>query len=324
MPAFLLLALFHIRRNIVKIRIPFLLIFIILAACSAPQPPAITEAPVMTEAPTATEIPPTATEAQPSRPLSNLSADLQRVEFQTEDGKTLVGYYYPSKYANAPVMILMHWAGGDLCDWKDIAPWMQNRADESPARLERCEAKSRPAPMWDPTWFPKMNPEASIAVFVFDFRGFGESKGPGGWNKLPTDALAAFETVAKLEGVDPQRMAALGASIGADGAADGCLLYNQKAGGGCVGAFSLSPGNYLGISYAETVKSLAPVPAHCLAAESDYESAPTCKGASGDNYSSQIYAGSDHGMALIRPDLDPQPMVLIQDFMELVFKESVK
>jgi pimeloyl-ACP methyl ester carboxylesterase len=255
-----------------------------------------------------------------------LDADPQRVEFQAEDGKNLVGYYYPSMYANAPVIILMHWAGGDLTDWCEIAPWLQNRQSDNPAKPERCaNATEEKKPTWlDPTWFPPMSPQISMAVFAFDFRGYGESEAGGGWSEYAKDARAAFETAAGLEGVDPTRMAAIGASIGADGAADGCLLYNQSAGSGCLGALSLSPGNYLDMPYAGVVTDLAPNPVWCLAAEGDGESAPTCKGASGDQYRSQIYAGSAHGMMLITPDLEPQPMLLIREFLMLVFAEAMR
>lgn len=154
-----------------------------------------------------------------------------------------MGYYYPSKYADAPVMILMHWAGGDLCDWSAMSPWLQNRADENPPQIERCVGSSGASLAGI---FPLTADGASVAVFAFDFCNYGESeKGPGSRKDLTLDALAAFETAAAFAGVDPSRMAAIGASIGADGAADGCLLYNQKAGGGCVGNLALSSGNYL-------------------------------------------------------------------------------
>lgn len=207
---------------------------------------------------------------------------------------------------------------------------MQNRRDENPAKLERCAnagADLPPdlaTPWWDPTWFPPMNANASIAVFAFDFRDFGESEAGRGGPDWAKDAKAAFVTAAGLEGVDKTRMASLGASLGADGAPDGCLLYNQEMGSGCVGAFSLSPGSYLDMNYAQVVTDLAPVPVWCLAAEGDGQSAPTCNSASGDHYRSQIYPGNVHGMMLITPELDPQPMMLIQDFLELVFGEAVK
>lgn len=320
--------------RVFKIAVCVLLLSLLIAACgTATQPPVpeeATEAPVaiVTEPPTSVPTDPPVVE--PSKPLSGLAADPQRVEFQAEDGTNLIGYYYPSKYAEAPIVILMHWAGGDLTDWCKIAPWLQNRADENPVEPERCANAGAGLPdsitaTWlDPTWFPPMNADASVAVFTFDFRGFGESD-EDDWSSMKLDALAAFQTAAGLEGVYPGRMAALGASIGADGAPDGCLLYNQEAGSGCVGALSLSPGNYLGMDYATTVAGLAPVPVGCLAGELDVDSASTCESASGATYRSVIYPGTDlPGMTLIIPDLEPQPMILIQEFLELVFGEVVR
>ncbi|MBI5298177.1 MAG: hypothetical protein HY869_22090 [Chloroflexi bacterium] len=307
---------------------------LVLAACSAPAPTA--DGPQMLP-PTATQpsvqpsstpvpptpIPPTPTELVPQRPLSGLAADPQRIEFQASDGRKLVGYYYPSKYADAPLMILMHWAGGDLCDWSTMSPWLQNRADENPPQIERC-AGSAGASLAG--IFPPMAAEVSVAVFAFDFRNYGESeKGPSARRDLTLDALAAFEIAAAFEGVDASRMAAIGASIGADGAPDGCLLYNQKAGGGCVGALALSPGNYADMNFAAVVRDLAPVPVWCLAGDQDGESAPTCKSASGEHYRMQVYPDSrDHGMMLLTSDLVPPALDLIQEFMDLVFGEPMQ
>jgi len=315
-----------------------LLLSLLIAACTSAAP--ATDAPTVpptdvptqppTEPPTAPPTAPPTEPPLPSKPLSGLDANPQRVEFQAEDGKKLVGYYYPSKYADAPIVILIHWAGGDLTDWCKVAPWLQNRADENPSEPERCANAGAdlpagvPTPWLDPSWFPAMNPEASLAVFAFDLRDYGESEAGGAGPNWAKDAKAAFATAAGLEGVDAGRMASIGASIGADGAADGCLLYNQEAGGGCVGALSLSPGNYLGMKYSTVVADLAPVLVWCLAAENDGESAPTCRSASGEHYRSQIYPGNPHGMLLIAPDFDPLPMALIQEFLELVFGEIVK
>jgi dienelactone hydrolase len=58
------------------------------------------------------------------------------------------------------------------------------------------------------------------------------------------DAKAATDAASQLEGVDSHQVVAIGASIGADGAADSCFLHNTQA-TTCVGALSLSPGNYL-------------------------------------------------------------------------------
>jgi pimeloyl-ACP methyl ester carboxylesterase len=246
------------------------------------------------------------------------------VEFEAEDEAKLVGYYYPSKYAHAPVMILMHWAGGDLCDWSEIALWLQNRRAENPAPIERC-ANPGSAPWRDPSWFPAMAPDASIAVFAFDFRGHGESERGGAGSILVKDAKAAFATAAGLKGVDASRLAALGASIGADGAVDGCLRYNQEAGSGCVGAFPLSPDSYLGMRYTEVVDNLSPVPVWCHAGELDRGPARSCEAAYGEGYNFLNYPGTEaHGMQLISPELDPPVLVLVQVFIESVFMEWVE
>ncbi|MBI5351440.1 MAG: hypothetical protein HZB50_02250 [Chloroflexi bacterium] len=312
-------------------RVLLVIALILLTACSpksfppevpTEEPAATVEESIPTEAPVATEPPVTevpATEA-PTRPLSGLSADPQRVEFQAEDGVKLVGYYYPSKYANAPAVILMHWAGGDLCDWSAISPWLQNRPDENPQEIERCINSSGAALK---NILPPMNKDASFAVFAFDFRDYGESDKGAGWD-LAKDALASFETVAGLEGVDKSRITAMGASIGADGAPDGCLLFNQKVGSGCLGALSLSPGNYLGMLYSTVVTGLDPNPVWCLAGELDKEAATTCADASGDHYRSQVYPTGGHGMMLLTDQLDPPALILIQEFLELVFGEPVK
>jgi len=125
----------------------------------------------------------------------------------------------------------------------------------------------------------------------------------GAWEEVQ-DALAAFETAAALEGVDPAWM------VGADGAPDGCWLFNQAHGAGCLGAFSWSPGSYLGMDYAETVRSLnlaePSVPVWCLAADGDGESFAACESAAKSLDGEFIYRDSSaHGMFLIDPDLTP-------------------
>jgi pimeloyl-ACP methyl ester carboxylesterase len=243
-----------------------------------------------------------------------------------------VGYYYPAKYAQAPVVILMHWAGGDQRDYCLLAPWLQNRLDEAPAEMPGCaEAPAAftwggPTSWWDPTWFPPLPVEASLAVLTFDFRDFGESEaGMGSRGEWAQDALVAFQTAANLEGVDNTRMVAAGASIGADGAADGCLLYNQTAGSGCLGGFSISPGNYLEMPYPEVVTSLdtadPSIPAWCLAGEYDTASFEACNAAAGDSYRSQVYLGrEEHGMKLVDPRFEPTVLDLLLAFLALTLE----
>lgn len=277
---------------------------------------------------------------------SGLEADPVRVEFQAADGQNLVGYYYPSKYANSPVVVLMHWAGGDQRDWCRMAPWLQNRLDENPPVLEGCPEPPGPEPYWDPSWFPPMPEGESLAVFIFDFRGWGETGGGGFGHVWTLDAVAAYQTAAAMEaqlngenaGLANTKVAAVnfvpsledgpygqvvggGGSIGADAVVTGCKLVNETAGllMRCLGAYSWSPGSYNDNVYAEDVLALREmepsVPVYCLAGAQDAESAPTCKSAEENLEVLQIYEGtSDHGPLLIEPDYDD--LTLFLEFLE--------
>lgn len=289
-------------------------------------------------------------DTSPDPEPSGLAADPVRVEFQAEDGKNLVGYYYPSKYANSPVIVLMHWAGGDQRDWCQIAPWLQNRLDESPALMEGCPEPPGSHPIWDPSWFPMMLEGTSYAVFTFDFRDYGESdRGlgtPSNWN---LDGVAAYQIAASMEAtmleqarlssgnklaapslaassqsILPVIVVGGGSSIGADVPVVACELINLAMAElvKCIGAFSWSPGSYTGVVYAEVVKRLAemdpPIPSWCLAGANDGESAPTCKSAEEDLDLIHLYEGSsDHGNGLMTPEYDPTSLSLFQEFLGL-------
>ena len=167
-----------------------------------------------------------------------------------------------------------------------------------------------------------MPENVSFNVFFFDVRGFCESQPMiGSREDAVLDAKAAFAEVSLMETTDPNRIVAIGASIGADGAPDGCLLHNQES-NTCLGAFSLSPGSYLGMTYADVIRDLdgsdvpPAVPVWCLTAEEDGQSFGTCESASGALYQKFLFPGSDHGMMLVTPSTDPNPLVLIQDFLE--------
>ncbi len=303
---------------------------LLVAACSpsqptptaqAPKPEANnTEAPAAEEKPepTATPVPPTAppTEAPPDAPPTEaptaeprepaLLPEPQQISFAAGDGQELEGTYYPAAANPAPIIVLMHWAPGDQSSWVEIALWLQNQG---------LGGQTKSSDTWlDPSWFPALPNDASYAVFTFTFRECGGGAGcqsfePDGWL---LDAWAAMETAGGLEGVNPERMVAIGASIGSAGATDTCA-------DGCLGALALSPGSYLNIPFAEAVTALdagvPPRPVWCLAAEGDGESAPTCRSASGDSYRAIAYPGSHHGMQLIRPGLDPDTMGIILEFL---------
>ncbi|MDY0019398.1 MAG: hypothetical protein RBT47_05280 [Anaerolineae bacterium] len=288
-----------------------------LAACApspTAQPQAITSptptAAAVRATPTNMPLPPEPTPAAEGTPtlLPALPPEPQRIDFQAEDGELLVGTYYPAAVNPAPVVVLMHWAPGDQNDWVAIAPWLQNRGLTT-------GSTDKGTPWLDPSWFPALPEGRSFAVFTFTFRGCEggcSSFDREGWL---LDARAAMRTVRELPGIDLARIAAVGASIGADGAVDACEE-------GCVGAFSLSPGGYLTIPYADAVATVdaAGVPVRCLAAEGDGESAQACRSASGTQYGMEIYPSSEHGMALIQPTITPDVLEMLVAFLEQVME----
>jgi pimeloyl-ACP methyl ester carboxylesterase len=270
-------------------------------------------------------------ETAPDVALPSPAALPIRIQFTAEDGQELVGYFFTADNSPAPTVILMHWYPGDQRDWLAIAPWLQNRPDEL-ADAEGWEMAigsdcggQEEGPWLDPSWFPPMPEDVSFNVFIFDFRGHCESEPfSGNQDDKKLDAKAAFAEVSLMDSTDPDRIVAIGASIGADGAADGCFLHNQES-DTCLGAFSLSPGSYLGLEYDQVVRDLdgtevpPAVPVWCLSSEDDIPSLIACDAASGDHYQSFLYEGDAHGMQLITPSTDPNPLILIQDFLEETF-----
>jgi hypothetical protein len=260
-----------------------MMLALLLSACELDQP-ADTPSPEPMTANTEEVIEPeaqtTEEEEDPIQP-EVLPPDPQMIEFQASDGATLYGTYYPAAVENAPLVIMMHWARGDQTDWIPYALWMQNRG-----------------PVPEDLDFEALPPDFSLAVFTFDFRGFGQSPGEGNPENWLLDAMAAVQTARQLPGVNPARSANIGASIGADGAADAC---DQD----CLGVLSISPGNYLTVAYAVRVTEILPRPVRCLASQGDQPSADTCANAGpGDNYEGIVLEGNAHGMDLLEED-DP-------------------
>ena len=260
----------------------------------------------------------------------------ERIEFTVSDGTGLVGYYFPGATNPSPLVVLMHWARGDQRDWTAIAPWLQNRDLESDpswrAGIGADCGDQMQGPWLDPNWFPPMRHDVSFGVFIFDFRDFCESDpGLADPSEWALDAQAAVDTAAALDGVDRHRIATAGASIGADGSPDGGVLHNRGA-ATVIGALSWSPGDYLmgqhyDLSFAASVTELdesePPVPVWCFAAEGDGPAAVTCRSAGGDEYFMRVYPADAHGMQLITPEFEPNALVSMLDWLELVFDVRV-
>ncbi|NDJ54746.1 MAG: alpha/beta hydrolase [Chloroflexi bacterium] len=207
----------------------------------------------------------------------------QTVSLTAADDTTLEGTFWPSDEETASGIVLMHWAPGDQTDWSDIA-------------LELRDG-----------W--------GYAVLAFNFRGYGGSEGNRNDRMgMVQDAAAAIDFIKTLPNVAPDSVFAVGASIGADGAVDGCQLS------GCAGAVSLSPGSYLGVPYSDALAAMSSTPVLCVAAEDDGVSPTTCESgntAGTADYSTQIYPGRAHGMALFDQDgLTPPVLQLIIDWLQ--------
>lgn len=300
----------------------FLMLSLALSACGpeAAVPAATDSLPAETQAapppePPPTEAPPAAPEPEPAG-LPALPPDPQVITVEVEDGQELEAVYYPAAVNPAPLVVFIHWVAGDKSDWYEVAPWLQNRGLQNPYQNPGDN------PWWDPAWFPPVPEDVSYGVFIVSLRSCEPfDVGCAGYEpeNWLLDIKATLLTASELEGVDPARIAVIGSSIGADGAPDGCVLFNEVKPGSCQGALSLSPGSYLGMPYTEVVQKLdqenPPKPVWCLYSVDDKAASTTCKSASGTAYRAFEFPGWSHGTALLEPDLDPLPMQLILDFL---------
>jgi hypothetical protein len=129
-----------------------------------------------------------------------------------------------------------------------------------------------------------------------------------------------------LNGVNSKQIIAVGASIGADAAAAGCAAVLKNDPDACLGTLSISPGNYLSAEYAVDIALLAevdpPRPARCLYGEDDPD-ADVCRSITRANFFAQGWSGGYlHGMHLLTPHLDPNPLEVILDFFDLALNYS--
>jgi hypothetical protein len=303
-----------------KKRYSFLLIILMffISACAGQKPEA-PPVPTATAAEKTTE-PPHTKEADQTEETDTPASDAlppepQVVSFSAEDGVLLEGLFYPAVKISAPVIVLMHWYPGDQHEWTEIAYWLQNRG---------ITGIQDGVPWKDPSWFPALSPDLSFNIFTFTFRNCQRqcsSPEPAGWLM---DARASLEYARTLEGVDPNRVIAIGASIGSDGAIDGCASVLEVDPTACLGALSLSPGSYLGPDYNDMVTALGentpPRIAWCLFDENEADSVD-CNQALGDNYYHESWSdGYLHGMHLLTPNLDPLPLARIVKFLDLVLE----
>ncbi len=264
-----------------------------------PEPP-LTNTPAPTFTPTFT-------------PIVILEPEPVEVNFTTDDGVELEGLYYPADENPAPLIILIHWARGDMTEWEQIALWLQNRGQlvRSPDYNESWKSSD---------WFPSYKSEDPLGVLVFtmrDCQGGCQSYSPSGWQ---LDIEAVMLEAVQLQGVDKDRIITAGASIGGDGAIFGCSWLNQSGLGSCEGSFALSPASLLTLPYNDLADQLTgadpPLPVYCLFGLRDDASVETCSDLSGITPVDYGYI-ENHGFELIQPGQNPDPLVLLNEFINI-------
>ncbi len=103
------------------------------------------------------------------------------VHFETEDKTRLHGWFFPQK-GNAPVILFCHGNAGNICH-----------------RLENV----------------KLLLDQNFQVFIFDYRGYGQSKGRPSEIGIYRDGLAAYDFLISRKNVPADKIILFGRSLGA-------------------------------------------------------------------------------------------------------------
>ena len=300
----------------------FIIFVVCLGACRGNQETIDDSGPELTTQPTAlpSETPqptltftPAPTFTPTVTPIVILDPEPLEVNFITEDGVEIEGLYYPAAENPAPLIVLVHWARGDMTEWEQIAFWLQDRG-----LLVRSPDYNNSWKSSD--WFPAYESEEPLGVLVFTMRDCQDgcqTYSPAGWL---LDIEAVMLKAAQLQGVDKDRIITAGASIGADGALYGCAWMNQVGFGSCKGSFSLSPASLLTLPYDELANQLIgsepPLPVYCLFGLRDDASVETCSDIAGLIPVDYGYI-ENHGFELIQPGQSTDPLVLLNEFINI-------
>lgn len=106
---------------------------------------------------------------------------LEGVSFQAADRTELFGWFVPSS-TPAPVFLWCHGNAGNIIHRLDNLSELHN---------------------------------IGLAVFLFDYRGYGRSRGRPSEDGLYQDALAAYRHLTETRGIEPRQIVIFGRSLGA-------------------------------------------------------------------------------------------------------------
>ncbi|MEM8951976.1 MAG: alpha/beta hydrolase [Pseudomonadota bacterium] len=103
------------------------------------------------------------------------------VNFEAADGTRLHGWFFPAKGERIGSVLFLHGNAENISTHFANVAWLA---------------------------------EAGIDAFVFDYRGYGKSEGDPTLEGLHLDAAAALDTLIAMDGVEPERIAVFGQSLG--------------------------------------------------------------------------------------------------------------
>ncbi len=123
--------------------------------------------------------------ASPVPELAEVIVEGVREEIEASDGLNLVGTYYAPVNITPPWsgVILLHMLGRDRSSWDDHARQLTS---------------------------------AGYAVFALDMRGHGDTGGVVDWDLAENDIQQVWNNLSTKPDIDPDRLALVGASIGAN------------------------------------------------------------------------------------------------------------
>ena len=201
------------------------------------------------------------------------------VSLQSEDDYSIAGWYYDSKFDASPAVILLHMRGSDKSANSQLAATLQAEG---------------------------------YAVLAIDLRGHGESRFPDGSNpgheKLTSadylamlrDIRAAHDYLNSRDDVDGERIAIVGASIGANLA----IMY-AASDRRVRTVVALSPGqDYFGLQPGVYLEDFGKRPLYLVCAEGDEYSWQSCVALEklatlADPVSLRVFPGKAHGSDLL-------------------------
>ncbi len=206
------------------------------------------------------------------------------VTVSASDGLELAAKFYPTTAVNAPAVLLLHMLGS-----------------------------SRVA------WLPLIVPlrEAGYAVLAVDMRGHGQTGGTQDWVLAEADVQVWLDWLKAQEGINPDALAIVGASIGSNLALIGCA--NDPT---CVTAIALSPGlDYRGVMpEAAVVSGLADRSALLVASHDDLESSDAVKqmamNATDGEIGLRLYPGFAHGTELLLGNTTDSVLALVIGWLD--------